>query len=152
MSGFSDREKLALAFVLDEVIPASNDGRLPGAGSIGMADHLDSALDVMPELKLMVAQSLAALHALADSRHAKGLDALSPDERAALLAEHAAGPDSVPPIIALHTFTGYYRHPVVLEALGCEARPPHPLGYEMEPNDLSLLEPVLRRGKMWRDG
>jgi hypothetical protein len=32
-----------------------------------------------------------------------------------------------------------------------EARPPHPKGYEMAPHDLSLLDPVRRREKLYRD-
>jgi hypothetical protein len=150
MSGFSDVEKRALACVLDEIIPASADGRLPAAGALGLADHLDAALDAMPELKLMVAQSLAALDGLARRRHPRGLEALSPAERAAALAELAAGEHAVPPVLAIHTFTGYYQHPRVLEALGCEPRPPHPEGYEMEANDLTLLEPVRKRSKLYR--
>ncbi len=44
-----------LAHVLDDLIPPSGDGRLPGAGGLGLAAYLDTALDVMPELKAMVA-------------------------------------------------------------------------------------------------
>ena len=36
--------------------------------------------------------------------------------------------------------------PQVVEGLGLEARPPHPKGYEMEPNDLGLLD-----GAFFRD-
>ena len=149
--GFSDDEKRALACVLDEIIPGSADGKLPGAGELDLADHLDAALRNMPELRAMLAQSLSALAALAQRRNPRGLAALSKDERAALLAELASSEHSVPPILALHTFTGYYKHPRVLEALGCAPRPPHPEGYEMEANDISLLDPVRRRGKMYRE-
>jgi hypothetical protein len=38
----------------------------------------------------------------------------------------------------------------VLTALGLEARPPHPAGYAIEPNDLSLLDPVRRRAELYR--
>ena len=50
----------------------------------------------------------------------------------------------------LHTFAGYYQHPRILDALGIAPRAPHPQGYEMAANDLSLLEPVRRRGNMYR--
>jgi len=149
--GFSDDEKHALACVLDEIIPGSADGLLPGAGALDLADHLDAALASMPELRAMLVQSLGALAAMAQQRHARAIPALSVEERTALLAELAASEHSVPPILALHTFTGYYKHPRVLEALGCEPRPPHPQGYEMEANDLTLLDPVRRRGKMYRE-
>jgi hypothetical protein len=45
----------------------------------------------------------------------------------------------------------YYQAPRVVEALGLEARPPHPKGYEVELGDLTLLDEVRRRGKLYRD-
>jgi hypothetical protein len=40
----------------------------------------------------------------------------------------------------------------VLEALDLEPRPPHPEGYATVEGDLSLLEPVRRRGRKYREG
>ncbi len=148
---FSPEQARALACLLDEVIPASPDGRLPGAGELGLHDHLATALETMPELRDMVAQSLTALDVLARRRHPRGLEALTETERSAVLAELAASEHAMPPILALHAFTGYYQHPRVVTALGLEPRPPHPQGYTMQPNDLSLLDPVRRRGKMYRE-
>ena len=39
----------------------------------------------------------------------------------------------------------------VLELIGVEERPPFPNGYQIEKGDLSLLEPVFLRGKIYRD-
>lgn len=44
----------------------------------------------------------------------------------------------------------YYRDDRVLRSLGLEPRPPYPLGYEVEPGDWSLLDPVRARGRLWR--
>ena len=60
------------------------------------------------------------------------------------------------PVVAVPAFlfvaySGYYTDVRVVEALGFEARPPHPQGYEMGPDDLSLLEAVRRRGKLYRE-
>ena len=147
---FSREEARALVHVLDELIPASADGRLPSGGELGLHDHLADALGAMPELRAMVTESLATLLALARQRDPGGLDAMTPAARAAVLAELATSAHALPPILALHAFTGYYQHPRVVEALGLEPRAPHPQGYQMAPNDLSLLEPVRRRGKMYR--
>ncbi len=147
---FSPDQSRALAYVLDELIPPSADGRLPSGGALGLHERLADALRPVPALREMVVQSLAALDALARRRDPAGLDALTPDARAAVLAELAASEHAVPPILALHAFASYYHHPRVVEALGLEPRPPHPRGYAMNPNDLSLLEPVRRRGKMYR--
>ena len=37
-SGFSSEQERALAGVLDEIIPPSRDGALPGAGELGPRD------------------------------------------------------------------------------------------------------------------
>ena len=45
----------------------------------------------------------------------------------------------------------YYQNDDVLTAIGLEARPPFPKGYFLEEGDLTLLEPVFLRGKIYRD-
>lgn len=45
----------------------------------------------------------------------------------------------------------YYRDDRVMTALGMEARAPFPTGYEVEQGDWSLLEPVRRKGRLWRE-
>jgi hypothetical protein len=55
------------------------------------------------------------------------------------------------PAIQFHVYRFYYETPEVLEALGMPGRPPHPEGYEMEENDLGLLEAVRARKKIYRD-
>jgi len=148
---FTDAQQRVLAHVLDDIIPASADGRLPAAGALDVAAYLDQSLGALPGLKEMVAQGLDALDALARQRHPHGLDGLAADERAAVLAEHAGSEHSFPPILILHTFAGYYQDPRILALLGMPSRAPHPQGYEMAPDDLSLLDPVRRRGRMYRE-
>ena len=45
----------------------------------------------------------------------------------------------------------YYRDDRVVRSLGLEPRPPFPKGYSVEQGDWSLLDPVRRRPRMWRD-
>ena len=144
--GFSDDEKRVLASVLDEIIPPSDDGRFPGAGQLGLADYIDEALQKTPDLQSMIAQGLADLDQLARGRNAPGFAALSREDKLQLLNEWGF----VLPL-TLHAFTGYYQQARVVEALGLEARPPHPKGYHMEPNDLTLLDAVRRRRKLYRE-
>ena len=146
MRGFSANEKHVLTSVLDEIIPPSNDGRLPGAGQLGLADYVDEALQKTPELRVMIVQGLSDLDNLARGRNAPGFAALSREDKLQLLNEWGF----VLPL-TLHAYTGYYQHPQVVEALGLEARPPHPKGYHMEPNDLTLLDAVRRRRKLYRE-
>lgn len=144
--GFSACEMRLLASVLDEIIPPSNDGKFPGAGQIGIATYVDEALRDTPDLRDMIAQGLADLDTLARRRNAPGFAALPRETKLQLLNEQAF----VLPL-TFHAYAAYYQQPEVLTALGLEARPPHPKGHEMEPNDLTLLDAVRRRPKMYRD-
>jgi len=147
---FSDEDKRVLAGVLDDIIPPSPDGRMPGAGEIGLAGFIDDALRAAPELRAMVLQSLSALDALARRRTSQAFAALPRADQAALINELASSEDAVPPVLILHAYAGYYQHPKVVAALGLEPRPPHPKGYEMAPDDFSLLDPVRRRPRLTR--
>ncbi len=142
----SKEEYRVLTSVLDEIIPPSTDGRLLGAGQLGLAGYVVEALQKTPELVAMVAQGLSELDNQARSRNAPGFAALAREDKLRLLNEWRF---LLP--LTLHTYTGYYQHAQVMEALGLEARPPHPKGYHMEPNDLSLLDPVRRRANLYRE-
>ena len=145
MDGFTATELATLASVLDEIIPPSPDGRLPGAGEVGVATHVDRALAALPDLRSMVREGLQELEQAAESRHGRRFMALSQPERAAIVAEQSF---TFP--LTLHTYVGYYQAPRVVAALGMEPRPPHPQGYTMEPSDLSLLDPVRKRAPFYR--
>ncbi len=133
--------------LLDELIPA-RDASLPGAGSLGIGAYVEPKLGPSAPL---VASGLAALDALARERDAAGFADLPAEDRAALVGEVAAGHPGFLDLLIFHTYTGYYLNPRVSEALGLEARPPHPDGYELEAGDLSLLESVRKREKLYRD-
>jgi hypothetical protein len=135
-----------LVAVLDEIIPPSDDGRFPGAGQIGLAGYLDEVLRNMPELRSMMVQGLSDLDDQARRRTATGFAALSRQDKLELLNQQGF---MLP--LTLHVYMGYYQHPRVVEALGLEARAPHPHGYQVEPNDLSLLDGVRRRPKLYRE-
>jgi hypothetical protein len=142
---FSAEEASTLASVLDDLLPPSSGGRLPGAGALGVGEHVAAALANMPDLRAMIVEGLDMLEARARQRGTDGFGALPPDERLAALNEQGF----VFPLL-FQACTGYYQHPKVLEHLGLDPRPPHPKGYEMAQGDLTLLDPVRRRGKLYR--
>ena len=144
--GFSENELHVLTSVLDEIIPPSADHRLPGAGQLGLARFIDAALQKTPDLRSMIAQGLADLDVLAHDRKAMPFAALARDDKVQLLNEQGF----VLPL-AFQTYIAYYQQPQVTAALGLDARPPHPQGYQMPPNDLSLLDVVRRRPKGYRE-
>jgi hypothetical protein len=143
---FSADEASTLASLLDEIIPPSGDGRLPGAGELGLGNYIEQALQQAPELRSMIVQGLAELDEVARRRHDQPFVALSQQEKVALLNEQGF----LFPLL-FHIYVGYYQNVRVVTALGLDPRPPHPKGYEMEPSDLTLLDAVRRRRKLYRD-
>ena len=143
---FTAEERRALACVLDALIPPSADGRMPGAGQAGVATHVEGVLRTLPDLHAMVVEGLRDLDAQAGAQHGGRFVDLADAERAALVSAQSFGYALVP-----HAYIGYYQTNAVLEAIGIEARPPHPKGYTVAENDLGLLAPVKARGSRWRE-
>ena len=149
--GFTAEQEDILRALLDEVIPPSPDGRLPGAGALDLIGHVARTVRQTPMLAPVVQYGLSAIAELAGTRSPDGWAGLARAERSALLAEFAAGDQLFMPALLFLAYSGYYQHPRVVEALGLEARPPHPKGYAMEAFDTTLLDAVRRRGKIYRD-
>ena len=137
----ADEERL-LVRLLDVVVPPSGDGRLPGAGQLGLVEHMARTVRETPMLRPVVEYGMSALGELAAKR--------GDGDVRAVLEEFAAGDQFFMPAFLFLVYSTYYQSPRVLAALGLEARPPHPKGHEMEPIDLTLLGPVRRRDGMFR--
>lgn len=127
--------------VLDTLIPADPGAGMPGAGSLGLEE------EVLREAS--VAQTLldAGLEAAGDVDFVAGTAA----QRIARLQDVEAAHPGFINLLFVPTCGAYYRHPDALVGLGLEPRPPHPIGYEVEPGDLSTLERVRQRGKIYRE-
>ena len=148
---FSENERRALSSVLDKIIPPSDDGRFPGAGELGLASYIEQGLEQTPALRPVIVQGLSAVDELARRRSSLAFAALSSEDKLEVLNELGSKQPAFLPILILQTYVGYYQNPRIVEALGLEARPPHPMGYETEPNDLTLLDQVRERPKMYRE-
>ena len=148
--GFTADEERVLATLLDEIVPPSADGRLPGAGALDLTARIARTVEKTPMLRPVVEYGLGALAELAGKRNADGWTALSKDERAAVLRDFAATDQFFLPAFLFLVYSGYYQHPRIVEALGLEARAPHPKGYAMGPDDWTVLEPVRARRRMYR--
>ena len=144
MEQLTSAQRATLSAVLDEIIPPSQGGRLPGAGALGLAGGVERFLQRTPGAVAGLARTLDALAA-------ERLATLAAAERTLALHDfEAKHPGFVPSLIA-PTYVSYYQEPRVLEALGLEPRPPHPKGHVLEPGDLTLLDAVRRRGRIYRD-
>lgn len=127
--------------ILDTLIPPGDDGRMPSAGSLGIAD---TVREQTRAAKDVVAAGLTAAEAA-------GFVQLDLAGRVAVLRELESSQPAFVPTLYLPTCAAYYQHPKVLVGLGLEPRPPHPKGYDLEPGDLQALERVRARGKLYRD-
>jgi len=148
---FSEDQQRALARVLDEIIPPRPDGRLPGAGELGVGRYIEQALRGAPELRAMIAEGLTALEDFARRRDERGFAALPRALQSEVLNELACSEHAFPPVLLMHAYAGYYQDGRVMQVLGLEPRAPHPHGFAMAPNDLSLLDPVRQRPRRFRD-
>jgi hypothetical protein len=139
-----------LAALLDEIVPARDDGRLPGAGALGLGPHVARAAAEKPELAALLTQGLAALDALVRTRGDAHFAELARADRLEALAALGAEAPAFLPTLAFLTYAGYYRDPRVLEAVGHEPRPPYPKGYALPATDFALLDPVRARRPFYR--
>ena len=147
--GFSDAQRTALSAVLDALVPPSADGRLPGAGALGLASEIEEKLGAMCAF---TARGLEALDAVARERGAASFAALAPAARADALNAHATADPGFLPGLVFQLYSAYYQHPRVQQGLGLEPRPPHPKGYPLEQPDLdALLAPVRAQVKRYRE-
>jgi hypothetical protein len=134
--------------VLNLIVPPSPDGCMPGAADVEVLRYL---LESEPASIRPLRDELDRLETDAQLRFGAAFADLDPHARQRLVNSLRLDDPHFLRALALHTVTCYYQHDRVLAALGMEPRAPYPLGYEVKSGDLSLLDPVRRRGPIWRD-
>jgi hypothetical protein len=142
---FSDDEEHLLVRLLDLIVPPDGDRGLPGAGALGLTGGIARTVQQTPMVRPVVEYGLSALAELAGKRRPTGFAALSADEVKEVWEEFTATDQFFLPAFLFLVYSSYYQHPRVVEALGLEARAPHPKGYTVEESDWTLLDPVRRR-------
>ena len=156
MSGqapWTEAEGRLLTGLLDEIVPASADGRIPAAGALGIADFLARRAADDPALAVLLRQALSRAADLAEALGGPfdGLDAAG--RVAVVEALEREAPDA---FVALlwHAYMGYYSRADVRPHFGLSDRPTQPEGYEMpedDPDELAdMLAPVRARGRHYR--
>jgi hypothetical protein len=145
----SDQQQKLLTAVVDRIIPPV-DG-LPGTGELGVAEHVEGISGVSTQGRSLLANGLKAIEATSDRSHSKAFADLSNDQKTDVLREVESQYEKFFKALVQETYSGYYSHPAVLRAKKLPLSAPQPVGYEVEPFDMSLLEPVRNRGKAYRD-
>ena len=144
----SEAQRLVLGLVLNLIVPASKDGRRPSAAEV---DVLGYIREVESHTLGALRTDLDRLDAEARSTHGEAFASLDPATRQRLVDALREREPHFLRTLAMQTVTCYYQDDRVVEAIGVGARPPFPEGYEVPSGDLSLLEPVRQRGKIYRD-
>jgi hypothetical protein len=141
----SDAQQRKLASLLDVIIPASDDGSMPSAAEMDLIGYLSARA---PEFVPMIIQGLATLDELSAARD---FTALARGERQALATELSKAEPNLFNALHGHILSCYYQDDRALEGLGLPPGPPFPRGNTIEPGDLSLLDPVRQRPKLYRE-
>ncbi len=148
-TSFSGEQTELASEVLDQLIPAR--GGFPGAGELGVARHLDDVAASKSDLGRLFQDGLAVIESTSREAHSTAFAGLTDDRKIEVLRTvEAESPEFFFKLVR-HTYAGYYSNSRIIEAMGLEARPPQPLGFELDPFDPSTVEKVRERGKVWRD-
>jgi hypothetical protein len=133
------RDTAFMTAFLDLIIPPSADGAMPGAGTLELGDSLADQVERDPISGPLVGAGLEAVYIAALARNPGGLPSLDSVVRLQLVEQAIVDHPHLIPALVRHLYPAYYQHPVVLQALGEPARPPFPLGFDIEPTDEHLL-------------
>ena len=145
---FSSQQKDFIISILNIIIPKS-DG-FPSAGEIEVYTHIDNILSDSPYLKRIFIEGLNSIQYESNMLFKKDFISLNDSQKNIVLKKIEQIKTDFFNALILHTYNGYYTNNIVLNLLGPHARPPQPLGYDIEEGDLSSLEVVKSRGIIYR--
>jgi hypothetical protein len=144
----SEEHRNIVTPLLNTLVPPGEESGLPGAGDLDFPGYLrELGMEMVP----LIEQGLQAFVELAQSRNTGDLSELSADDRLALVTEFEKTQPNHFQLLLSQVYSFYYQDDKVKEALGMEPGPPFPKGNTVEPGDLSLLDPVRKRGKIYRE-
>lgn len=142
---FSPRDAEIMGLVACTIIPPSTEYGVPGANDAAI---LSIILDKAVAHEERILTGLVSLKEFAQEDFKSDVTAENlPD----ILLQHKNELRSFMGTMMLITAQSYYQDPQVLRSLGLPNRPPFPKGHELPQGDLSLLDPVKKRGKIYRE-
>ena len=103
---FSEEQTALASEVLDQLIPARGD--FPGAGELGVAQHLEGVAASDPGLGRLLQDGLAAIESASHRTQSAAFADLGDDQRVEVLrAVEAESPQSFAMLVR-HAYAGYY--------------------------------------------
>ena len=127
------------AALLDTLLPASEDGRMPSAATLDFPSYLErQAPDFEPRLAAILAQ-------FEDDFAERPLAA-----RVERLQDYARSEAAAFQALLLRVYDCYYQNAQVRELIGCRAAPLFPNSVDLPAGDFGSLAAVQARGKGYR--
>jgi hypothetical protein len=144
---FNTSQMGVLNVLLDLLIPASPDGRMPAARSLDLFVDLRH----LPVKDYMLFESgLSELEARARQDHGTGFAQLPIGEAQILVDALRSDAAAFIKSFTTQAVGRYLAHEVVMPLIGLEARPHWPTGHTVNDGDWSLLDVVKQRPKLYR--
>jgi hypothetical protein len=142
----NEEQERTLNVLLNLIIPPSEDGKMPSAADVGFFAYMHNE-----NLYSWIREGLLSIGEETHNMYGKEFSVLSGSEQTQLIDRLRRKLFRFFSNLATQVMLCYYQHDHVLEAIGLEARPPFPHGYLVADGDLTLLEAVYERGKIYRD-
>ena len=142
----NDEQECVLNTILNLIIPPSKDGKMPGATDVGFFTYINSE-----NLFSWIKEGLQNIAEESHKKYNREFLVLNDFEQVELIESLRRQLFQYFNRLTTEVINCYYQHDHVLEALGLETRPPFPQGYNLGEWDITLLEPVYKRGKIYRE-
>jgi hypothetical protein len=134
---FTQEQGDLLTVLLNRIVPA--DGNMPAAGDIGVGRYIDGVLADAPHLRRPILDVITEVQAAAAAAP------LSGDQLDHVLGAIEQRQKTSFDVLLQATYTGYYSHPQVLNAIGWTES-----GAHAEAFDVALLDSVKERGPIYK--
>ena len=147
-SFITEAQSHSLRALLDLIIPADEDRGMPSAADLDFVGYVNEfASNQVAGIKT----ELDSLDRVAQTETGSLFGELGKDDQKALCNHLRETDPRFAIAIVMQTLNCYYQDDQVVTALGWEARPPFPKGNDVPQADLSLLDPVRERGRIYRE-
>ena len=139
---------LDLNEILKIIIPSDQKKGLPGADEIEFSDFLEK---FHPYFMEELSKELSAIHSAAERKYSKKLIEFNEADLSSFLEEIKKKNGTFLNELTLLVFECYYQHQSVLGVLKMNARAPFPEGHKVKKGDLKLLDPVIKKDRIYME-
>ena len=144
----TEPQSRTLDALLDIIVPADAAIGMPSASNVDLMVYVNDFANKKIDA---IRDELDSLNESSIKETETNFADLSPEDQQALTEKLRSTQRFFAVTIETQTLQCYYQHDTVLIALGMQASAPFPEGNEVPQGDLTLLDPVRARGKIYRE-